>query len=209
MMWPSDFRDPRTLIGGQRLVYCKHGARAPGDLLHQKDRQMLVAYQSVLGRRSPPRSVMEIGICEGGSLAMWRTMWPKSRIVGVDMTFEHIAEGTRSWLAAQNVETHLFKMPSLEARQLGVFDLLIDDGGHGADTVLSTFQVCWTMVAPGGVYIVEDWHLKEFDPARVASELGLLVIGQDNGEHWCDGEFPPESALRVEIYRRLIAVFKR
>jgi len=197
-----------TLKDGSRLSYLHTASRQQGDIVHQKDRQTLVNYEGVLGSREPQR-ILEIGIYSGGSLAMWRDLWPTSEILGIDITLGHMNREAVEHLDRVGVHRQILPMPNMSARSLGEFDLIIDDGAHGANSVLESFAICWPMLRRGGVYIVEDWHLAAFDPVRIAGTLGRQVIGTDHGEHFCDGPFPEDSAESVDVRRRLIAVYKR
>lgn len=198
-----------TVDASTRLSYLHAASRQPGDLVHQKDRQTLLGYAEVLAGQPAPESVLEIGIYSGGSLALWKALWPSAIVVGVDVTLEHVDGVAAAYLRSAGVACHVLRMPNAEAARLGTFDLIIDDGAHGATSVLGSFAVCWPMLNPGGLYVVEDWHLAAFDPVRIAGTLSQKVIGVDHGEHFCDGPFPTDSAERVVILRRLVAVFKR
>jgi len=198
-----------TLRDGSRLSYLHTASRRQGDIVHQKDRQTLVGYEQVLGGRADPGRVLEIGIYSGGSLAMWRELWPAAEILGLDITLGHINPEAAAHLDRAGVRRQVLPMPNPAARSLGEFDLIIDDGAHGAGSVIDSFAICWPMLRRGGVYIVEDWHLAVFDPVLIAGALGRSVIGTDHGEHFCDGPFPDDSAERVDVRRRLIAVYKR
>lgn len=197
------------LRDGSRLSYLHAAGRRAGDIVHQKDRQTLVAYEQVLAGRPAPSRVLEIGIYSGGSLAMWHEEWPAAEIVGLDITTDHINPEAAAHLRGAGVAVHVLPMPNPQATGLGSFDLIIDDGAHGAGSVIDSFAICWPMLRPGGVYVVEDWHLAAFDPVQIAGTLGRMVIGTDHGEHFCDGPFPADSAERVDVRRRLIAVYKR
>jgi hypothetical protein len=193
-----------------RVSYLHSPSQSPGDVLHQKDRQLLSNYDDVMASwRRTPESVLEIGVYWGGSLCMWRMLWEQARVVGVDITLGNVVEPAWRFFRAAGVTCDLLAMPSVEVARYGMFDMIVDDGAHGAESVLSTFKLCWPMVNPGGVYLIEDWHLEAFEPVRTAGTVAASVIGTDHGEHFCDGAFPLDSAERVEVRRRLIAIYKR
>jgi hypothetical protein len=197
---------------GARVSYLHSPTKQEGDILHQKDRQLLLNYDSVMESWRPerePRSVLEIGVYWGGSLCMWRMLWAQARVVGIDIDLGNLSDSARRFFRETDITCDQLEMPSPAVGRYGTFDVIVDDGAHGANAVLSAFNLCWPMVNPGGVYLIEDWHLPAFEPARTAGEVSLSVIGTDHGEHFCDGAFPSESADRVEVRRRLIAVFKR
>ena len=45
-------------------------------------------------------------------------------------------------------------------RTLGehVFDVIIDDASHRSVDIISTFNACFSRLAPGGLYVIEDLH---------------------------------------------------
>lgn len=196
-----------------RVVGYKHdmqGAEVP----HCKDRQLRVQLAQIFDRWHQPGIVeslriLEIGVAEGGSLLMWQYLWPWASIVGVDLDIDQISSDTKALLETRNIKLVKMSMPTRDIWNLGSFDLIIDDGGHGYDLVSKTFELCWPLVLYGGLYIIEDWHLAVHQPERIAAMAARAAVGTDNGEHWCDGEFPADSADHVEVYRRAIAIFKR
>jgi len=196
----------RVQVGGEWIAYGKSPECHPGDIPHQKDRQTLHAYEQVFSGWSP-RAVLEVGVCDGGSLLIWRALWPAARVVGVDCRVP--PDRAMAAFVGLHVEFIHREMPAQLDLPAAGFDLVIDDGAHGYTSVASNFEICWPLVAPGGRYVVEDWHLPEFDPGRIGGLLAETVIGADDGAHFCDGDFPPNSALRVEVYRRMIVVYKR
>ena len=105
-----------------------------------------------------PISLLEIGVQNGGSLQIWRKYLPAgSRIVGIDInpdcakleldenTTLHVADGTD----ATTLDQVLGDL---------TFDVIIDDGSHRSDHVVSTYKALYARVRGGGKYIIEDLH---------------------------------------------------
>jgi demethylmacrocin O-methyltransferase len=95
------------------------------------------------------KRVLEIGVLNGASLAMWRDYWPQAEVWGFDKerreTDIQVMYGDQS-----KPEDLAF------ATRLGPFDLVIDDGSHvPADQVLGALTLV-PHLAPGGLYIIED-----------------------------------------------------
>lgn len=103
-------------------------------------------------------TIFEIGIGEGGSLAMWRRYFgPYAIIVGMDVYPRckqveedqvHVRIGSQAdpaFLAAVVAE-------------FGAPDIVIDDGSHLQHHVNVTFDTLYPLVAKNGVYLVEDLH---------------------------------------------------
>lgn len=45
---------------------------------------------------------------------------------------------------------------STEATTDGLFDIIIDDGGHTMDQQITSLEFLWKAVKPGGLYVIED-----------------------------------------------------
>ncbi len=116
-------------------------------------------YHRTLGRfRGQPITFLEIGVQNGGSLAMWRDYFgPQAKIIGVDIdprckALE--AEGFEVWIGDQGEPAFwrgfLEKHPKL--------DIVIDDGGHFMAQQVTTLEALFPALANGGVYLCEDTH---------------------------------------------------
>jgi hypothetical protein len=103
-------------------------------------------------------TVVEVGVFQGGSLAMWRDYFgPEARIIGIDVDerCRNLAPpGTEVRIGSQTDRDFLRALK----REIGTIDVLIDDGGHHMDQQLITFDELFPVVAAEGVYLVEDLH---------------------------------------------------
>ncbi len=98
--------------------------------------------------------VCEVGVHQGGSLELWRALFPQGLIVGVDN------EPTCAWpehttkiLSSQDAPD----LPDRLREISGFFDLIVDDASHKGDLTAGTFALLWPLVRQGGVYVIEDW----------------------------------------------------
>jgi hypothetical protein len=122
----------------------------------------LPIYESALAPfRSRPIRMLEIGVFHGGSLQMWRRyLHPDSVIVGIDIDpgtrkFDDPAHGTHVRVGGQQDIDFLGEV----VRELGPFDVILDDGSHLASHVIDTFRYLFpNALADGGLYLVEDLH---------------------------------------------------
>lgn len=103
-------------------------------------------------------NVLEIGICSGGSLEMWRSYFGgKSYIYGVD-----IEEACKAY---ENDHVSVFIGDQADRAFWSTFrksvegiDILIDDGGHTPEQQQITLEEMLLYLRPGGVYLCEDVH---------------------------------------------------
>jgi hypothetical protein len=107
--------------------------------------------------------LLEIGVWEGHSLAMWQDYFKASRIIGVDIDLSK---------CKFKVDARECDATSAEALQatLGetMFDYIIDDGSHRPRHQAESFKLLWDRVKPGGKYFIED----------IESDEALVMLGE-------------------------------
>lgn len=109
-----------------------------------------------LAQELPPDSaVCEIGVQRGGSLDLWRSLFPASkRIVGVDIDpCARWPEDTIK-ICADQTDSGLLALVDPAFRG---FDLIVDDASHIGDNTMRTFETLWRAVHHDGFYVIEDW----------------------------------------------------
>jgi hypothetical protein len=114
-------------------------------------------YERYLARhRGEPIVLVEIGVGEGGSLALWRHyLGPQARIIGIDI--DPACERLRD----DGFEIHIGSQsdPDFLQRVLDSIpppNVVIDDGGHKASQQIISFETIYPRIADTGLYIVED-----------------------------------------------------
>jgi hypothetical protein len=115
------------------------------------------AFAGFIARGQPVR-LLEIGVQNGGSLQIWSKFLPAgSSVIGID-----IDPTCASFAVEPNISIRIGDASSPNAldRMLSEarFDVIIDDGSHRSEEVVSTFRACFERLDPGGLYIVEDLH---------------------------------------------------
>jgi demethylmacrocin O-methyltransferase len=109
-----------------------------------------------------PIRLLEIGVCDprfpGASLKMWEEYFPHGKIIGMDINPDarHFTTNrTHIWIGDQNSPVSLRGM----ALTCGPnFDIIIDDGSHVGEHILTSFKTLWNYLKLGGYYIIEDLH---------------------------------------------------
>jgi demethylmacrocin O-methyltransferase len=111
--------------------------------------------------REQPVRVLEIGIggygdpkSGGGSLRMWQRYFPRGLVYGLDIAAKP-GLGTpriRTLQGDQSDPAYLARL----AEEYGPFDIVIDDGSHRNEHVLTSFQALFPHVRPRGFYVIED-----------------------------------------------------
>jgi hypothetical protein len=110
-------------------------------------------YEGFLGPiRHEVRRVLEIGVWQGASLRMWRDFFPQAVVHGIDIEEKVLNEDRIS----------TFVMDQADRAQLaqveGLYDLIVDDGGHFMDQQQVSLAALFPHVRPGGFYVLEDLH---------------------------------------------------
>ena len=145
--------------------------------------------------------VLEIGVFFGSSIKMWRDYFPNAEIVGVDpflgvhgndRAFSNPTKFLDQWrqgkvgdrirlsVTNQHNETQLQEMVH-ELRHGGqkAFDLMLDDGSHDHQDILQSWGWLWPLVAPGGIYVLEDTctsYISGYDEPANGNETTSAVI---------------------------------
>ena len=163
--------------------------------------------------------LLEIGVSEGGSLAMWKEfLGPCSKIIGIDINpacKAHEAPGIEVFIGSQDdpnvVESILSKYPRI--------DIVLDDGSHRMRHMISTFDMIYDRIDPRGVYVVEDTHTcywPEYDGglSREGSFMEFVKAKLDdiNAVH-TRGALPTSAFTRstdsITIYDSIVVFEKR
>ena len=113
-------------------------------------------------------NVLEIGIggydapmAGGGSLRMWRTYFSRARVYGLDI-YDKAFHDERRIKTIRGSQMDLDLLASV-ARTIGRIDVIIDDGSHQNEHVITTFKALFPHLDKNGIYVVEDtqtsyWH---------------------------------------------------
>ncbi len=148
-----------------------------------KIRELVDQYRAFFARRPDlrPRHVLELGIWDGGSAAMWFEILHPERLAAVDLAtrqdssyFQRYVEsrGLRGRLhthwATDQADSEAIKAIVQDDLD-GLVDLVIDDGSHLYTQTKASFECLFPFLAPGALYIIEDWawaHWPEFQTRR-------------------------------------------
>ncbi len=100
-----------------------------------------------------PIRLLEIGIYKGASLALWQKYFTKGQIFGVDIQDQRVEKYTN----LERVHVAFVDAYSEEvAKELGKFDIVIDDGPHTVDTLQKCIKYYSPQINKGGLLVLED-----------------------------------------------------
>jgi len=98
----------------------------------------------------PKKSLLEIGVWEGHSLAMFEEFF-SGYVLGIDIDLSRKKYGSNA--AFCNATNAIHVRETLKGRK---FDYIIDDGSHRIEDQLKSLELLWDYLAPDGVYFIED-----------------------------------------------------
>ena len=98
----------------------------------------------------------------GASLRMWRDYFPKANIIGCDILKDVLFNEERisTFLTDQS---NIISLNNLMTSIGNNIDLIIDDGSHIQEHMVTSFITLWKNIKYNGIYIIEDIHISFFD----------------------------------------------
>ena len=117
------------------------------------------AYEAHFARYvNRPMVFLEIGCGRGGSAQMWkRYLGPYAQIVGLDVNAE-CKEFEEDQIAIRIGSQSDTGFLDAVLTEFGAPDVVLDDGSHRMEDVVTTFRHMYPRMSATGVYLVEDLH---------------------------------------------------
>lgn len=108
--------------------------------------------------RGKPVRMLEIGIFNGGSMALWRNYFgAEATIWGIDINPECAARVKAPNVARIGSQADPDFLRRTVAEMGGV-DVILDDGSHIASHQRTSFETLFPLLTEGGLYVIEDLH---------------------------------------------------
>lgn len=110
--------------------------------------------------RTEKLSLLEIGVQNGGSLETWKTFFKNASVlIGCDIdklcgNLKYNDSRVKIVVGDANQSNTFDKIVNI----CDNFDIIIDDGSHQTNDIISSFLIYFPLVKPGGVYVIEDTH---------------------------------------------------
>ncbi|NCC50794.1 MAG: class I SAM-dependent methyltransferase [Spartobacteria bacterium] len=182
MIW----KDDRMLYGDLvfRLQHCRNDAWELGDacFIFHKTKFLMDQYAQFWKTYGPfsAERVFELGIWDGGSVALWYEFLSPKRHVAIDITDKQNSPYLQQFITDRKARDRIHvhwntdqrdrrQLTQLIAREMdGPLDLVIDDASHMYDLTRESFNILFPRLRAGGLYIIEDWawgHWTDFQRA--------------------------------------------
>ncbi|MEZ5177376.1 MAG: class I SAM-dependent methyltransferase [Acidimicrobiales bacterium] len=161
-------QDDRFEIDGLEFVPSWYRPSQPGSLTLLKGIHMVARYERLLAPFDRPRMV-ELGISQGGSVALLALLARPERFVAVELSPDpvvplldalrdhHLADAVKPYFGVDQADRD--RLTRIVADEFGddPLDLVVDDASHRYDETVASFEVLFPRLRPGGVYVIEDW----------------------------------------------------
>ena len=136
----------------------------------------IAAYERHLGHlREQPIRLLEIGIGGyadpgkgGASLRMWKAFFPQAHVFGLDITDKSALAEDRITILCGDQGDPAF-LEDMATRH-GPFDLIVDDGSHRSEHVITSFRALFPHLRDGGIYAIEDLQTSYWERYGGSSE---------------------------------------
>jgi predicted O-methyltransferase YrrM len=138
-----------------------------------KTKWLYDAYEDLFARLGGLRTLLELGMYQGGSIALWREALG-CRVIGIDLSappktaqlVDRYIRESRSgndvfcyWRTNQTDADALRAI--VERHGAGELDVVIDDASHLYAPTRRSFEILFPLLRAGGVYVIEDWAAGE------------------------------------------------
>lgn len=157
-------------LGGENFVVdMSPKARRPSDTTAftiAKNEPYLRFYELLAGSSFSPRSILELGIFQGGSYVLLDKLFKPRRMSAVEISPQPVAPLLRYVAAMEGRFVH-FSTSQCDREILtrivrdelaDELDFVVDDASHTYEQTKASFEFLFPLLRPGGIYIVEDWH---------------------------------------------------
>ena len=183
----------RFQLGGMRFrqidVERSNERSHDDDFLIMKNDAILRFYESL--RPHLPKTIMEIGMFEGGSLVYFDKLFRPTKLVGVDRRREPIPALEEYRKSHPHIETYYARFQDkagvLQAAKRNFpdgIDLVVDDASHLYAESKATFGMLFPLIRNGGHYVIERWCSQEW---AMQNDISL-----ENGRPGLVGKFVHE-----------------
>ena len=157
----------------------------------------LQLYEQLLNsRRERARAVMEVGVANGGSIALWHNYFPNAQVHGLDLQdnlpallANYQKDYPRMTIHLKN-DAYTNEMINKLKVYTEQFDFVLDDGPHSLESMMSLIKLYAPLLTSDGILIIEDvqdpsWfeHLKTVVPAEMASKVRTFDLRPNKGRY--------------------------
>lgn len=187
--------------------------------------------------RNEIKGIVELGIGKpdkenkdtwGASLKMWRDFFPNAQVLGIDNNTDlniNYGERINVLISDQTDQRKLSQIPTIMPQ----IDIIVDDASHLNKLTISSFELLFPILNPGGIYFIEDTlcsdnihfgnyrgQIEDFivflmrcieTNSRQVSKRQVADFNKIGGYYFLN--YFEKNVERVDIYRGVYAIYKR
>jgi len=154
----------------------------PGRFFIRKDRRLVEDYLDVLDG-FPNGNIVELGIAEGGSVALTALVAAPRKLVGLELdenrvhALEQLFEGLgftdriRPYYGVDQADRARVGAIIDDEFSDGELDLVVDDASHRLEQTRASFETLFPRLRPGGLFLIEDWNHQHLFNRSLAAAL--------------------------------------
>ena len=172
-------------------------------------------------------SILEIGVggydspTEGGaSLKMWKKFFSKSNIYAIDICDKSKLKEKRIKIFQGSQDDYNFLEKVTQST--GELDIIIDDGSHINQHVISSFNFLFSKLKNGGIYVIEDTETayrdemggnsKNLNDEKTSMNYFKLLVDAVNHKEFDNSLFQNKTFVNkissIHFHHNLIFVYK-
>ncbi len=129
-----------------------------------KNEPYLRVYEDLASGFSP-RSILELGLFQGGSYVFLDKLFKPNRMSAVEISSNPVAPLLDYVSRTKNRFVHFGtsqcdgdKLSQIVLGELAdELDLVVDDASHTYEETRASFEFLFPLLSPGGIYVIEDW----------------------------------------------------
>src|SRR6266404_1236897 len=129
-----------------------------------KNEPYLRVYEDLASGFSP-RSILELGLFQGGSYVFLDKLFKPNRMSAVEISPKPVAPLLDYLSRTKNRFVHFGtsqcdgdKLSQIVLCELAdELDLVVDDASHTYEETRASFEFLFPLLSPGGIYVIEDW----------------------------------------------------
>jgi hypothetical protein len=121
--------------------------------------------------------ILEIGVQKGHSIRMWQDYFDNSNVYGIDITLDNVIyDGLQNAYVCDATSENQINSTFGSKK----FDYVVDDGSHLIEHQITSFDILWPRIKPGGKYFIEDVNgdkaIQDITNHLISLGLEYLVI---------------------------------
>jgi predicted O-methyltransferase YrrM len=172
----------RFTVDGVEFVTGWQRPSIAGSLTIVKDERMVEPYRELFARHPRPR-VVELGIYQGGSVALIALLAKPRKLVAFELEAAPV-EPLLDLLRERGLEEVVRPYFGVDQQDKGrlaqvlddefgdePLDVVVDDASHLYEPSVASFEVLFPRLRPGGAYVIEDWTAQDLLAMTLAHGL--------------------------------------